>query len=268
MKFGQIIAKSVYGAIGNIASLRDLEVLERFICHNLPILKAFKNVSIATNFNVDLRHELAPRNEVLWRRYLPECILLDSAINRGHSIGTCDLDNLLFDHCKENHVPWLCKGSSDVLLSAPILEIEVTPADFYYLDAISYAAMRRYDFNVAKIRAGLFYPQTNFYAIDVGKTDFLVDKEFLDRSYAIVTRIPDYNGRIWEYIQGWACELLLRKCVIRNRLRRCRLMDDGQLCRLLTMVKERCIEDCSLKNVTINGICHCHDIDQPPARLI
>lgn len=263
MKFGQIIEQSVYGTIGCIASLRHLEVLERFISHNLPVLKAFKGVCVATNYGAGLHGELATRNGALWRRYIPGCTLLDSGHNRGHSIGTCDLDNLLFDHCKENNISWLCKGANDVLLSEAVFETGVEPADFYYLEAISYAAMRQQGFDLAKIRAGLFYPQTNFYAINVGKTDFLVEKEFLDRSHAIVTGMPGYNGRIWEVIPGWACEHLLRKCVIRNRLSRCRLLDDAQLTRVLAMVRDRRIEDCSLKGVNINGICHCHDLDQP-----
>jgi hypothetical protein len=268
MKFGQVIERSAYGSIGFIGSLRDLEVLERFLTYNLPVLKAFRSVSVATNYGVESRRELAARNEALWRRHFPECTLLDSDFNRGHSIGTCDLDNLLFDHCKENNIPWLCKGSNDVLLSAPIFTIEVQPADFYYLDAVSHAAIQQYDFDMAKIRAGIFYPQTNFYAIDVGKTDFLVEKEFLDRSYAVVAGVPGYNARIWEVIPGWTCELLLRKCVLRNGLSRCRLMDDGQFSRLLALVRNRRIEDCSLKNLTINGICHCHDFDQPGEELL
>lgn len=268
VQFGQVAEKSVYGTIGHLASPRDLGVLERFVAHNLPVLKAFKKVVVATNYGPGARRELAAGNEALWRRHVPDCVLLGSEHNRGHSIGTCDLDNLLFDHCKKNDVPWLCKGANDVLLTAAVFAIEVEPSDFYYLDAISHAAMRRHGFDIAKFRAGLFYPQTNFYAINVSKTDFLVEKEFLDRSFAVVAGISGYNGRIWEHIPGWACERLLRKCVIRNRLRRCRLMGDAQFSRLLAMVKDRRLEDCSLKNLVINGICHCHDLDQPRERLL
>ncbi len=259
MKFREVIEKSAYGTIGYIAKPGDVQLLERRIVHNLPLLKAFTHVIVATNYGSESPHELALGSKEVWRRHLPDCAILDSACNRGHSIGTSDLDNLVFDHCKANGIGWLCKGANDVLLSAPVLDIEIQAADFYYLNAISYSAMRPHDFDLARIGTHLFYPQTSFYAIDVSKTDFLIDKEFLDRSYAIVNRIPDYNGRIWEHIPRWSCELLLRKCVLRNGLTRCHLMDDAQFSRLLSVVQERGIEDCSHKNLTINGICHVHE---------
>ena len=259
MTFKEVMERSAYGTIGYIADPGDLQVLERHIVHNLPLLRRFTQVIVATNYGGASPHELATGNREVWRRYFPDCAMLDSRHNRGHSIGTSDLDNLVFDHCKANGIGWLCKGANDVLLSAPVLDIEIQAADFYYLNAISYSAMRPHDFDLARIGTHLFYPQTSFYAIDVSKTDFLIDKEFLDRSYAIVNRIPDYNGRIWEHIPRWSCELLLRKCVLRNGLTRCHLMDDAQFSRLLSVVQERGIEDCSHKNLTINGICHVHE---------
>jgi hypothetical protein len=258
MKLKEVINRSAYGTIGYVESPRDVQVLERYILHNLPILREFTKIIVATNYGPESRAELAAFNSETWLRHFPECVVLDSERNRGHSIGTCDLDNLLFDHCKANGIEWLCKGANDVLLGAPVLEIEVQGADFYFLNAIAAGAMRRFDDDPERIGAELFYPQTNFYVIDVGKTDFLVDKELLDRSHAIVSAIPGYSGKIWEYIPNWSCENLLRKCVVRNRLTSCHLMDAEQFSRLLQVVRERGIEDCSHKNVEINGICHFH----------
>ena len=258
MKFSEVVGKSAYGTIGYIADPDDLRILEQHIVHNLPLLTAFTQVIVATNYGGASPRELAADTTEVWRRYVPDCVMLNSGRNRGHSIGTSDLDNLVFDHCKANDIEWLCKSANDVLLSAPVLDIEIQAADFYYLNAVSSSVLRQQDLDLARIGADLFFPQTNFYAINVSKTDFLIDKEFLDRSYAIVNRIPDYNGRIWEHIPRWSCELLLRKCVLRNGLTRCHLMDDAQFSRLLRLVQERSIEDCSHKNLTINGICHCH----------
>ena len=182
MKFREVVEKSAYGTVGYVAKPGDLQVLERHIVHNLPILKAFTHVIVATNYGGESPHELAAGNNEVWRRHFPDCAILDSRHNRGHSIGTSDLDNLVFDHCKANDIEWLCKGANDVLLSAPVLDIEIQAADFYYLNAISYSALRQHDFDLARIGADLFYPQTNFYAINVSKTDFLIDKELLDRS--------------------------------------------------------------------------------------
>jgi hypothetical protein len=262
MKFAEVLAGCVYGTIGYVAGRSDLQRLEQFIAHNLPVLRAFAAVVVATNYGDGSRRELQSAVRRSWRRHFPDCVLLDAPFNRGHSVGTSDLDNLLFDYCKERSIPWLCKAANDVLLSPEVFDIEVTAADFYYFDAVSCAILR--DLDDAQFAARFFFPQTNFYVIAVDKTDYLVDKELLDRSWAIVRRIPEYDGRIWEHIDGWSCERLLRLCVIRNRLTRCRLMDDAQLSRMLALVREFRIDDCSLKNVSINGVCHCHDAGRPP----
>lgn len=269
MKLGEILARSVFGAVAYLEAADDLGRLERHIVHNLPVLREFAGVVVATNYGGAAPDELAAATHELWRRHAPGCVLLDSPLNRGHSIGTSDLDNLLFDHCKATGVERLCKSAADVLLDAPVLDIEVTGADFHYLNAVSYDALAEQEFDRGRFTSDrFFFPQTNFYVIDVRKTDYLVDKEFLDRSWAVVGRVPGYDGRIWEHIPRWSCELLLRKCVLRNRLTRCHLMSDDQWDQVLTIVQERRITDCSLKNVAVNGICHAHEDEVPWPALV
>lgn len=256
MRFGDVLRRCVYGTTGYLADAWDLDALERLIEHNLPILRVFRQVVVATNYGPEGRDDLAAANSRLWRRYVPDCVVLDSEVNRGHSIGTSDLDNRLFDYCKAIGARWLCKSANDVRLDPPVLRIPVHDASFYYLNAVSYDALEAQGFDLSRFVAEFFYPQATFYAIDVSTTDFLVDKEFLDRSWAVVNRIPGYNGRIWEHIPGWSCEYLLRQCVLRNGLTRCHLMSDDQFRQVLGIVMDRRITDCSHKGLSINGICH------------
>lgn len=95
-----LINKSVYGTIGYISSQDDLDLLEQYIVYNLPVLKEFKQIVVATNYST---LELIEANTQLWKKYFPNCIILDSKVNRGHNFGTADLDNLVFDWCKENN---------------------------------------------------------------------------------------------------------------------------------------------------------------------
>ena len=195
---------------------------------------------------------------------MPGCTLLDSATDRGHSIGTADLDNLLFDHCKATGARRLCKSAVDVLLDASLLDTEVDAVQFHYLNAVSYDALAEHGFDLAPFTGDrFFFPQTNFYVIDVTATDHLVDRDFLDRSWDVVNRIPGYDGRIWEHIPGWSCEQLLRRCVLRNRLTRRHLLSDEQWAQVLALTLERRLTDCSLKNVAVNGICHVHEGEAP-----
>ncbi len=258
MKFAEILRNCVFGTIGYVGSRDHLARAEWHIRRNLPILREFLRIIVATNFPSGGELELAVANRAMWRSFFPDCVVLDSKRNRGHAIGAADLDNMLFDHCKAKGIEWLCKGTNDILLGPSVLEIEVRAADFFFLNAIAFTAMRKYKFDFEAIRSNLFFPQTNFYVINVAKTDYLVGKRFLDSSHAIVQAIPGFDGRIWEHIPNWSNENLLRNCVLRNGLTRYHLMDEALFLRVLQCVKEHEIDDCSHKNLEMNGICHYH----------
>jgi hypothetical protein len=255
MNLKQLINKSVYGTIGYISSQDDIDLLESYILYNLPVLKEFKHIVVATNYK-ELDLQLINRNIDIWEKYFPNCYLIDSEVNRGHNFGTADLDNLVFNWCKENNEEWLCKGANDVIFQETILEKEIEEADFYYLNGIGYGGMVKYNFDFDRIINEEFYPQTNFYFINVFKTDYLNDKKYLDKTYDFTQTIPNYNGKIWEYVQGWSCEDFLKNCIERNNLLKSHLIPLKKYRILLQLIKENDIHDCSHKNIMIEDICH------------
>ena len=257
MNLKQIINKSIYGTIGYISSQDDLELLEQYIVYNLSILKEFKQVIVATNYDSPFQSQ----NSQLWKKYFPNCVLIDSEINRGHNFGTADLDNLVFDWCKEHNEEWLCKVSNDIILQELILDIEINKADFYYLIGISYEDLYLNNFNYEKI-LNKFFPQTNFYFINVSKCDYLNDKEYLNTTFQQMLTIPNYNGKIWEYINGWSCELFLKECVERNNLTKHYLLNITKHNKLCDAVNTYKIGDPSHKNIMIEGVCHFHSPNQ------
>ena len=252
MLLKDLINKSWYGTIGYVATEADLELLERYILFNLPVLKQFQNIIVATNYKEGYQQQ----NTTLWKKYFPDCIILDNAINRGHNHGYTDLDNLVFDYCKKNSIKWLCKSANDVIFKESILEKEIGEADFYYMNGIGFGGMVQYDFNFDRIVEEDFYPQTNFYFINVSKTDYLNNKEVLDQTYEVITNIENYNGKIWEYIPGWSCEGFLKECIERNNLHREHLISEQNYRILLKVVQQYQIHDCSHKQILIEGICH------------
>lgn len=254
----QLINKSVYGTIGYISSQSDIEVLEQYILYNLNVLKEYKQLIIATNYS-DIF--LIENNKQLWTRYFPDCILLDSKINRGPAFGTADLDDMLFDYCKENSIEWLCKSANDVIIQESILNKEITYSDFYYMNGIGYGGMIKYNFDFDSIINEDFYPQTNFYFINISKCDYLNDKQHIDEIYTKIQTIPEYSGKAWEY--GFrSCETLLKECIERNNLTKYHLISTEKYIILLNTVKEYNIHDCSHKNIMIEGICHYQNINQ------
>jgi hypothetical protein len=254
MNLKQLINKSVYGTIGYISSQDDLNLLEQYILYNLPVLKEYKQIIVATNYSKPNSNRV--NNEKIWKKYFPDCIMLHSNVNRGHNFGTADLDNMVFDWCKENNEEWLCKSANDIIIESEVLDKEIEEADFYYLNGIGYGGMIPYDFNFNEIIEKDFYPQTNFYFINVLKTDYLNDKQYLNETYEYIQTIPNYNGKIWEYINRWSCEDFLKQCIERNNLLKYHLIPKEKYLSLLQLIKDSQIHDCSHKNLMIEGICH------------
>ena len=252
MNLKQLINKTVYGTIGYITSQDDLDTLESYILYNSPVLEEFKQIVIATNYGSPLQNE----NTQLWKKYFPNCIIIDSEVNRGHNFGTADLDNMVFDWCKENNEEWLCKSANDVIFQETILKKEIEEANFYYLDGISYETLYLNNFDYEKLYTEYFYPQSNFYFINVNKSDYLNDKAYLDKTYEYSKTILNYNGKIWEYIEGWSCENFLKNCIKRNRLSKEYLLNLPQHKKLCEAIQMYQVGDPSHKNIMIEGICH------------
>ena len=124
------------------------------------------------------------------------------------------------------------------------------------MNGIGLGGMVKYNFDNERIINEYFFPQTNFYFINVSKTDYLNDKEYIDKTYNEIQNISNYNGRIWEYFQGWECEGFLANCVKRNNLSKYHLVSQKNYIKLLELIKQNQIHDCSHKNIMIEGICH------------
>ena len=262
MNLKQLINKSVYGTIGYISSQDDLDKLDQYILYNLPVLKEYKKIITAINYS-DI--ELALKHNQLWLKYFPNCHYINNPINRGHNFGKSDLDNLLFNYCKLKEEEWLCKSDHDIILQENILDKEIDETDFYYMNGIGVGGMVKYNFDFNRILNEDFYPQTNFYFINVLKTDYLNNKEYLDKTYKYIQTVENYNGKIWEYIQGWSCEDFLKQCVERNNLSKYSLVSQEKYLNLLEIIKNYNIHDCSHKNIMIEGICH---LQHPKQQII
>jgi len=262
MLIKELVNKSVYGTIGYISSQEDIDTLEQYLIYNLPILTEYKQIIVATNWK-QLDLNLINRHIDMWERYFPNVVIIDSEVNRGHNHGYADLDNLIINYCKENNIDWLCKSANDTILIDSFFEKEIPEADFYYLNGVGYGGMVPFNFDFDKIIEEAFYPQTNFYFINVSKIDYLNDKQFLDETYNYIQTIINYNGKIWEYIKGWSCEDFLKNCVQRNNLSKHHLIPLNKYHILLQHVKDNILHDCSHKNLLIEGVCHMHYKEQP-----
>lgn len=255
MKLKEIINKSFYGTISYIETADNLLTLESYIQYNFEVIKQFKGVIVAANYKNNEK-ELIDENRRIWEKYFPECVIINSTINRGHNFGTADLDNNVFDYCKKNNIKWVFKTATDFIFNEHIFDIEIDNADFYYLNGISYEDLYLNKFDYGSIYKKHFYPQTNSYFIDVSKCDYLNDSKYLDETYELSKNIQNYNGKIWEYIKDWSCENFLKECVERNNLEKFYLLDYNVHTKLCEAINQYKIGDPSHKNIFINGVCH------------
>jgi hypothetical protein len=251
----EIINKSYYIANGYINDLDSINLLKSYITHNLPVLKEFKGIIIATTYKQQ-DELLIDNNKKLWTSFFPDCVLINIPENRGHSFGIADSENALVDYCKENKIDWICKSSNDVIFTEDILNKEINEADFYYLNGIGYGGMVKYNFDNETIINEDFYPQTNFYFINISKIDYLYDKNYINDTYNYIQSLDEYNGKIWEYIKGWSCEDFLKDCIKRNKLTKEHLIPEEKYISLLNLIKQYNIHDSSHKNILIEGVCH------------
>jgi len=251
-----IINKSYYGSVGYISTLEDINRLEQYIVYNLPVLKEFINVITSTTY-IDNDPELRIQLENTWKRYFPNSFHIDTGISRGHSFGAADNDNAIINYCKTNNIDWVCKSANDIIVQELILEQQINEADFYYLNGIGYGGMIKYNFDFDKIVNEDFYPQTNFYFMNVSKIDYLNNENYINKIYNKTQNISNYNGKTWEY--GFkSCEELLLECIKRNSIVKYHLIPQEKYIILLNGIKNNNIHDCSHKNIMINGICHFH----------
>jgi hypothetical protein len=260
-----IINKSYYGSVGYVNDLDSINLLEKYIIYNLPVLKEFVNIVTSTTY-VDDNSELRIQLEDTWKKYFPNSIHIDTGISRGHSFGAADNDNAIIDYCKNNNIDWVCKSSNDIIINEIALNQTIEEVDFYYLNGVGYGGMESLDFDFEKIKNEIFYPQTNFYIINTSKIDYLNNKQYLDDTYK-VTRFPEFNGRIWEYIKGWSCELFLKQCIGRNNLSKKHLVSDKSYTILLEVIRRFDIYDSSHKNIMLDGICHYHSSGEEIATI-
>ena len=259
MNLKQLFNKSAYGTIGYIGKHEDLINSDRFFAYSKEVISQASYIIIATNFDSD---EFVDEYSKMCKFHFPNCILLNSTNNRGHNFGTADLDNMLFNYCKENDIEWLCKSANDMVIHIELLDKEINEADFYYLNGIGYGGMVMYDFDIDRILKEDFKPQTNFYLINVSKTDYLNDTQYIDETYNLIKSLDGYNGRIWEYVDGWSCEKFLADCVERNNLKKEHLLLDSTYISLLNSIIEHSIHDPSHKNIMMDNMCHLHFFDQ------
>ena len=263
IKLGDLLSECTYGTVAYIDSEDKVDLLEKYILKNLPILEKFKNFVISTNYpeNDDKNNKkLQEKWEKAWDNHLPKLSkhFIHSGKNRGHHFGTADLDDNIIDYCQNNKIKWLCKTSCDTITELSILDKLVPESDLYYMNGLGMANLTHYRkgtvLDYERIVDEDFFPQTNFYILNISKIDYIYDFNTIDFHY------EEYmSGKQSNIFVGWNCEDFLKQCVTRNKLTKFHLIDDETYYKLINYLWDYKVHDPSHKNIMLDGICHFHD---------
>ena len=254
-----------YCNTGHISSKDDIEILERMLLHNYPVISKFNHIVVHQNSSVECEKYLADYNGIWKKIFGKDVILIPSLKNRGHTFGSMDSDNVVIDCAKNLSTEFIFKSASDILLTENVFSIIPSDEfDFYFLQGIGYTGLTPFNYDIDSYVDSYWhpqhlYPQSNFYIIR-NTVDYIYNKDEIDQAVDMCESIPNYNGRTWEYISNFSCEYLLKRCAIRNKFKCKHLLTDAKFRVLLNLIISNKMCDCSHKNVLFEdiGVCHFH----------
>lgn len=277
MKLESIINQSAFCSIGCITKPDDINVLERFVLHNFPVVSKFPKVVIAhTKTDNITQEQLNEYNNIWIKHFRDKCIVMNRK-NYGHTFGFVDLDKSVIFESKHMGYKWVWKSTNDVLITEKIFDVEMDDAEFFFLQAHGFTGIQSYynldvDLAVNSFKDNkyqYFFPQTNFFITNT-RGDNLIDKKFFEERYNECINDPEYNtGGTQIQFKYMLAEAVLRDYVNRNFLICKHLINKESYKNLVKLIVDVRMGDSSHKNILFNecGICHYHYYESPVIQL-
>lgn len=274
MKLKDIVDQSTYCSIGCITKSEDVEILEQYLLYNKDVISKFPKIIVALTKTENVTSdEMLSYTNVFPKVFGNDKCLIIVRENRGHTFGFTDLDKTVISESKKLGYKWSWKSTNDVLLTKEIFEFELDDSEFLFLQGHGYTGMDTYyklnvDLAVSSFKDNgyeHFFPQTNFFIIKLD-IDYLCDDVWFEDLFNKCINDPDYNkNRTQIEYKYLLCEIVLRDCVWRNKLKCKHLIGKESYKKLIETIILNRISDSSHKNILFSecGVCHYHFINQP-----
>lgn len=268
MKVKDLVNSSVFGTIATIKDEFSIRKLDLFLQYNLPLILEFKDrVVIAVNKMENTPASVVEVYKETLKCNIPECTIIEIG-NRGHMFGTIDLEEAILKYTKSNfpEAEYLFKSMDDVVTYPSLLEVEIEPADFYYIPGFSYESILKVG-SKEKLRSiyetfesGFWTPQTTFFILRINNIDLLYGDDIdYKHSVYIETKRSLPEIKPWEipFDIKFDCETHLGRTV-KDMSKYCLIKEKFK--DLLDLVESVPIWDPSHKNVFFKdiGVCHYH----------
>lgn len=272
MKLSNIVNESAYCSIGCITKLEDIDTLERFVLHNLPVISKFEKIVVAHTKTDNVSQQQLNDYNNIWTKHFGDKCLVINRKNHGHTFGFVDLDRTVISESKKLGCKWVWKSTNDILITEAIFNVEIGDSEFLFLQGHGITGIQTYyknDVNLATTSFKdngyeYFFPQTNFFITKTRGDDLIKESEF-DELYFKYISDPEYgkNNNQLEY-KYMLAECVLRDFVKRNSLVGKHLINTETYRTLLETILFYRIADSSHKNIffTDCGICHYHFFDK------
>jgi len=264
MYLSSILDQSCFATIATITK-DSMEKLQLFYEYNQGLIKQFPHVIISTNSLDDTSIHTINLYHNTWRKLVPNCIILNSTVNKGHMFGTIDLEEAILEYIKRElpEVQYLWKSMDDVITTTDLIDLDVEEADFYYLPGFSYESILiagGKDNLHKNFESDYWTPQTTFFILNINNIDSLYGND-VDSKMHLYQKEKARNEHIkpWEmsFDIKFDCETHLGRTT--KDLKKHCLVED-QFEELIEMVYYHKMGDPSHKNIYFYrpGICHYH----------
>jgi hypothetical protein len=247
----------------------NVEKMLNMMEYHRPVFDACHSVVLVLNRGEDVSEkEITEIGNAYKQNFKNSFLLQPHPVGMGHQVGHVTLDKTGYLFGKNNlGSKYTMKMCNDILISDRFLDLEIEPADIYYLPALAtHEMVQRMDLARSQLSQNVDYvdsPLTyqSWFFIASNNTDVLYES---DGEIERVFRLWDINGDV-KQANVLCAEHSLTKWSVNNKLKRHSLYTPAQFENYCQFVLRNGIFDGSLKNVTIEpiGITHFHFAGRP-----
>ena len=267
MRFKELVNKCdaiVFPAY--IADENDLHRINHLQMMNDKFNKLFPNTIICINYrNSYVRNKCKKQAEKLFNFHFNNVSYIHNKINYENVRSLCEQEETLIQECKSRGYNYICKTMDHVIILEEALDILLDKnKDFYYTCGIGAQRCIEKNNDVNHIYETEFFPQTNFYFLNVSKIDYIYDLKEVEEKHL------EWEADNSVCPNGYfiCCEDQTAKMALRNNLNKQDIIPEDKFKELIQNVIDKRIADPSYKNLSTCGIIHLQYPEQPVYKLV
>lgn len=279
MRFKEIIQKCDAIVLpAYIAGEEDIDRINHLQSINKDFNKLFKKTIICVNYkSLEIREEYKDKIEELFNNHFNSVDYIHNKTNFTNVRSLCEQEESLIQLCKSRNYKFICKTMDHVVILKEAYDLELNnDSDFYYTNGIGAQRCLEWENDIELIANQTFFPQTNFYFLDVSKIDYIynledvkqkhLDYEENDKKIKLIDPEYKFHPKLNGYFV--CCEDETGKMATRNKLKMSDMIPKDKFKLLIQRVIYNSIVDPSFKNLSTCGILHYQYINQPINKLI